>query len=87
MGYLKEWLAERIAWMDQQLGFDPDVWLRGDVNCDGFVTITDVTDLINYLLSDDAMSVPLESADCDLDGKANISDVTALIAYLLSGSW
>ena len=85
--YLKQWLADRIAWMDQQLGFDPNAWLRGDVNCDGAVTIADVTDLINYLLSGHAMAVTLETADCDLDGNAGISDVTALINFLLAGEW
>ena len=87
MDYLKQWQADRIAWMDQQLGFDPNAWLRGDVNCDGAVTIADVTDLINYLLSGHAMAVTLETADCDLDGNASIADVTLLISYLLSGSW
>ena len=55
----------------------------GDVNCDGKVTISDVTALINLLLSGTA------TADCDLDGdgQVTISDVTALINYLLSHQW
>ena len=62
-------------------------FLRGDVNGDDIVNITDVTDLINYLLSRDASSVNLEATDCDQDGITNINDVTALINYLLSGMW
>ena len=61
--------------------------LRGDVDADGNVTISDVTALIDYLLSDNASGVNLTAADCDLDGSITISDVTALIDYLLSGSW
>ena len=57
--------------------------LRGDVNCDGFVNITDVTSLINYLLTDDASSISAENADTNNDGKINIADVTRLISYLL----
>lgn len=62
--------------------------LRGDVNKDSYVTIADVTALINYLLNGDAASVDVEAANCNLseDG-VNISDVTALINYLLSGTW
>ena len=60
---------------------------RGDVNMDGHVTISDVTALINYLLSGDDSIVDLEAANCNLDNKVNISDVTNLINYLLSGSW
>ncbi len=62
-------------------------FLRGDVNDDGFVNISDVTALIDYLLSSDATGVNVGAADCNVDGNVNISDVTALIDYLLSGSW
>ena len=61
--------------------------LRGDVNADGNVTITDVTALINYLLNNDATGVNLTAADCNLDGGITITDVTFLINFLLSGSW
>ena len=62
-------------------------FLRGDVNGDGQVKISDVTALINYLLSGDASGVNLAAADCNQDGNIKIGDVTALINYLLSGSW
>ena len=60
---------------------------RGDVNNNGRINITDVTILINYLLSNDATGVDLAASDCDLDTKISITDVTALINYLLSGQW
>ena len=60
---------------------------NGDVNCDGFVNIADVTDLIDYLLSGNDDSVSQTNADCDKDGSVNIADVTALIDYLLMGHW
>ena len=61
--------------------------MRGDVNGDGNVDISDVTKLIDYLLSGNASGVNLSVADCNHDGSVDISDVTALIGYLLSGSW
>ena len=60
---------------------------RGDVDVDGSVTISDVTALIDYLLSGNASGINLSNADCDQEGNVNISDVTTLIDYLLSGSW
>ena len=57
----------------------------GDVNCDGYVNISDVTDLIDYLLSGNGDSVSMTNADCDKDGSVNIADVTTLIDYLLGG--
>ena len=65
-------------------------YLRGDVDNDGFVKISDVTALINALLSgnfEDGENFNSENADCDLDGTYKIGDVTALINYLLSGNW
>ena len=61
--------------------------LRGDVNGDGSVNISDVTALIDYLLSGNPSGVNLTAADCNQDSSVNISDVTSLIDYLLSGTW
>ena len=61
--------------------------MRGDVDADGNVNISDVTALIDYLLSGNASGIVLANADCDQDGNVNISDVTTLIDYLLAGHW
>ncbi len=61
--------------------------LRGDVNGDGSVNISDVTALIDYLLTGNASGISLSGADCNQDGSINISDVAALIDRLLIGSW
>ena len=61
--------------------------IRGDVNWDGFVTIDDVTVLINYLLTDDATGINVSNADINIDGQINITDVTVLINYLLTDCW
>ncbi len=58
--------------------------LRGDVNCDGSVTIADVTALIDYLLTSNPSGVDQLAADCNGDGSVTIADVTALIDFLLS---
>jgi len=55
----------------------------GDVNGDGGINISDVTALIDLLLSGGEISA---GADVNGDGQVNISDVTALIDRLLSGN-
>ena len=58
--------------------------IKGDVNGDGRVDISDVTDLINALLSD--ASLDFLTADVNDDGRLDISDVTELIDILLSSN-
>lgn len=66
---------------------EPVPYLRGDVDGDGLINITDVTVMIDYLLSGNTAGINLDNADCNLDSNINISDVTTLIDYLLSGRW
>ena len=53
------------------------------MNSDGFVNISDVTSLIDYLLNGDSSQISTKNADVNGDGHINISDVTALIDTLL----
>ena len=81
--------ARNKYWLPKQ--FNGSTWVemtasvRGDVNGDGSVNISDVTALINMLTVSGSVSAP--GADCNQDGSVNISDVTVLINYVLSGSW
>ena len=61
--------------------------VRGDVNGDGSVSISDVTALIDYLLTGNASGISLSGADTNQDSSINISDVTVLIDYLLTNHW
>ena len=59
--------------------------IPGDVNSDGSVNISDVTSLIDYLLSGELEAFDAVAADVNGDGSINISDVTSLIDLLLTG--
>ena len=61
--------------------------LRGDVDGDGTIGISDVTALIDYILTGVATDINLDAADCDQNDEIGISDVTALIDYILTGNW
>ena len=54
----------------------------GDVDGDGHIDISDVTDLIDQVLSGQAPAY----CDVDGDGKVNISDLTVLIDMILTGN-
>ena len=58
----------------------------GDVNCDGDLTIADVTMLIDILLGAENMYYSAENADVNNDGNLSIGDATTLVDYLLGGT-
>ena len=67
-----------ITLNDEEIDCSP--FLRGDVNCDGNVSIADVTCLIDLLLSSDQYP---KNADVNQDNYVSIADVTCLIDLLL----
>ena len=58
----------------------------GDVNCDGFINVSDVTSLINYILCGDDSQISTKNSNVNDDVYINVSDVTALISIILSGN-
>ncbi len=56
--------------------------LLGDVDKDGYITIGDISSLIDYLLGMEMVDNP-SRCDTNRDGMVNISDVAMLIDYLL----
>ena len=61
----------------------PD-FIRGDVNNDGKVNVSDVTALINMILG--TLPVDQARADVNEDTSVNVSDVTALINLILGSN-
>ena len=56
----------------------------GDVNCDGRMSIADVTCLINHLLGGNPQPFNSDAADVNNDSRITIGDVTALINNILT---
>ena len=76
-GTVSPWSKSRyVVLSDSGTGYQ-----TGDVNSDGKLNIQDVTDLINYLLSEGEINPA--SADVNGDARISIDDVTALINLLL----
>ncbi|MBR6432605.1 MAG: BspA family leucine-rich repeat surface protein, partial [Muribaculaceae bacterium] len=68
-------------------GYFTATFLPGDVDGDGRITIGDVSDIIDMLLSGTATTNACPAADVDGDGRITIGDVSDIIDYLLKGSW
>ncbi len=84
ISYLKQWISDRIAWMDSQLNYDSSITQLGDVNGDGLIDVADVTALIALVLSPDALPADHDYADINKDGFLDVADVTSLISIVLN---
>lgn len=75
-----QWYQKRAKWLKTKIdALNP----KGDVNIDSRVSISDVTALIDMLLSGDVLYP--HAADVNGDGNVTIADVTAIIDILLAG--
>ena len=73
-------------WQAMYVGLYPNrESLPGDVNNDGLVDISDVTTLIDLVLTGTAAGN--DHADVNADGDVDIADVIVLIDSVLSGNW
>lgn len=61
-------------------------WLKGDVNNDGSVNISDINVIVSIILGAKVDSETLLRADVNEDGTVNISDVNLLLSIILSPS-
>ncbi len=59
--------------------------LKGDANNDGYINMSDVTVVINYLLNKPSEDFVFAGADTNNDGYINMSDVTEIIRIILYG--
>ena len=73
-------------WQAMYVGLYPNrESLPGDVNSDGLVDISDVTTLIDLVLTGTAAGN--DNADVNADGDVDIADVIVLIDSVLTGNW
>ena len=83
--YLFSFNTDNLTFKLEILENQPVV-LSGDVNDDGFVNITDVSMLINYLLGSEPNGFNAANANVNQDNDINISDATMLINMVLNAS-
>lgn len=68
-----------------QLCFQGELVLKGDLNRDGEINALDLGFMTDYLFAGGQVSGPVEAADINGDGEVNALDLSALIDYLFAG--
>lgn len=79
-----------LSWLSEAVYFTTpltDPGLRGDVNEDTKVNVSDVITLLNALNSNDWSLVNDTNANVNYDNDVNVSDVIQIINYLLNNKW
>ncbi len=61
----------------------PSPYKLGDVNCDGWVSVTDAMMTVDYILGDEAADFHEDHADVNEDGEINVADVMAIVNIVL----
>jgi DNA-binding beta-propeller fold protein YncE len=72
-----------VRWSEQTWSFY--VYLCGDYNGDGQITVADVVYAINCAFRGGPCPIPYEEGDVNCDGKNTVSDVVYTINYLFKG--
>ena len=79
-------LVDKYAGQDVTCTFNVKQLMVGDVNCDGLITIADVTALVNIILGKDSVEPYVydhNAANVDKDDSISIADVTTLVNMIL----
>ena len=62
----------------------PNQWLKGDVNNDGSVNISDINVIVSIILGAKVDNETMQRADVNEDGNVNISDINLLLSIILN---
>jgi len=58
--------------------------IAGDANGDGAVNVTDIVEMVNYILGKPSANFNKEAADVNGDGEVNVTDVVKVVNIILS---
>ena len=57
----------------------------GDVNGDGYITVTDATAVVSHILQETPVEFIEQAADVNHDGKISVTDAAAIVRIILDG--
>ena len=76
--------AEKVKFLPKVTFLHNNAVMIGDVDGNGFVNVTDVTMLINAVMTDNYSFINQANADVDGNGILNVTDITSLINIVMT---
>ena len=64
----------------------PSLYVPGDVNHDGSITVIDASLITEYVLGNTPAVFFIEDADVNNDGTVSVTDVSTIVEIVLGGS-
>lgn len=80
---LKNWLTNRIAWLDEQWLIEEPSYQLGDVNMDGIIDSNDALLLLRFSLGLADLGDGMELADVNDDGEVSLDDALIVLRIAL----
>ena len=59
-------------------------YVLGDANGDGKVNVTDIVEMVNYILGKPSANFNKAAADVNGDGEVNVTDIVSVVSVILA---
>ena len=60
--------------------------IKGDVNGDGEVNVSDIVEIVNYIMNKPSDKFVFAAADVNEDGEVNVTDIVKVVSIIMSSS-
>ncbi len=59
--------------------------LKGDANGDGLINVSDIVEIVNYIMGKPSNNFKQDAADVSGDGEVNVTDIVKVVTIIMSG--
>lgn len=73
------------SYKDFYFNIIPAKYLKGDVNGDGLVNVTDIVETVNYIMEKPSNKFNKEAADVNGDSEVNVTDIVMMVSIIMNG--
>ena len=74
------------GWKDFSSIIEFDDIIKGDANGDGEVNVSDIVEIVNYIMNKPSDKFVFAAADMNDDGEVNVTDIVMVVSIIMSSS-